>query len=461
MYEPTHYKSTVSSAVYKVSEGYGHNESIRGPKAGTTVAQLIGNIVKANEKQTLKVKGSVSGTELAMDAVLSMNDTLIVLSADSVNTTKYILQVTPEGLSSDALLTSNKYKIEVGISPATENSGTGTVSGFEYGTALRTVLANVTVPAEATMQVIDNEGAYVSLKRLNFDTAYVNVTVNQNMFLEVIAENGTTKITYQLQPDISENDAFLTSDVYSVIQKELLIDFVPRGTIVSSFLDNLVPSLGASLKLIDKMGIERMNGYVADDDKVVVTSSNGMVSKVYYISRLSEKYIEETTYLAYILSAHYPVDQVMYKVAGVSGNETVASFLSKITPSAGATAMLVDKNGIEKSSGDINGGDMVMVTSADGKIEVYYTFGPLTSTSVFEANNIELYPNPTNAKININGINAGNNIRVYNSVGSVIRNVKALSNMEIISLEGQPSGLYMIVISHENKMLGRFKVLKQ
>jgi hypothetical protein len=204
-----------------------------------------------------------------------------------------------------------------------------------------------------------------------------------------------------------------------------------------------------------------MNGYVADDDKVVVTSSNGMVSKVYYISRLSEKYIEETTYLAYILSAHYPVDQVMYKVTGVSGNETVYSFLAKITPSAGATVMVIDKNGIEKISGDIDGGDMVMVNSADGKIKVYYTFGPLTATAVFDANNIELYPNPTNAKININGIKAGDNIRVYNSVGSVIRNVKTLSNMEIISLEGQPSGMYMIVISHENKMLGRFKVLKQ
>jgi hypothetical protein len=123
--------------------------------------------------------------------------------------------------------------------------------------------------------------------------------------------------------------------------------------------------------------------------------------------------------------------------------------------------MVVNKDGITKTTGDINGGDMVKVTSADGKIEVFYTFGPLTAASVFEANNIELYPNPTNAKININGIKAGNRIQVYNAVGSVIRNVKALSNMEIISLEEQPSGLYMIVISYENKMLGRFKVLKQ
>jgi formylmethanofuran dehydrogenase subunit D len=151
----------------------------------------------------------------------------------------------------------------------------------------------------------------------------------------------------------------------------------------------------------------------------------------------------------------------MYKVAGVSGDETIVSFLSRITTSEGATALVVDKNGMEKANGDINGGDRVKVTSADGKIEVFYTFGPLTAASVFEANNIQLYPNPTNAKININGINEGNRIQVYNAVGSVIRNVKVLSNMEIVSLEGQPSGMYMIVISNENKMLGRFKVLKQ
>ena len=461
MYEPTHYKSTVSSAVYKVSEGYGFKESIRGPKTGTTAAQFIGNIVKANEKQTLKVKSTVTGKELAMDAVLSMNDTLIVLSADSINTTKYILQVTPEGLSSDALLTSTKYSIKVGVAPVDENTGKGTVSGFEYGTSLRTVLANISVPAEATMQVIDNEGAYVSLKRLNFDTAYVNVTVNHNMFIEVIAENGITKITYQLQPDISENDAFLTSDVYNVIQKELLIDFVPRGTIVYSFLENLVPSLGASLKLLDKMGIERKDGYVADDDKIMVTSFNGKYSKVYYISRLSEKYVEETTYLAYILSVHYQVDQVIYKVAGVSGDETIASFLSKITPSAGATALVVDKNGIEKTTGDINGGDRIKVTSADGKINVYYTFSTLTSVSGIESNNILLYPNPTNGFINVSGLKSGYRIQVYNSVGVAIRDINVNSSIERISLNNQPTGMYMIIISDKNKMLGRFKALKQ
>ncbi len=460
MYEPTHYKSTVSSPVYKVSEGYGLNESIRGPKTGTTVAQLLAGIVKANDNQILKVKSNTNGNELALDAVLSMNDTLVVLSADSVNTTKYILQVTEEGLSSDAMLSSVKYKVEIRNEPTNENEGVGSVSGFEYGTSLKTVLANILVPEVATMQVIDNKGAYVSLKRLNYDTAYVNVTVNPNMYIEVIAENGITTITYQLQPDISENDAFLTSDVYDVIQKDLLIDFVPRGTVTSSFLGNLVPSLGASLKLVDKMGIERKDGFVADDDKVVVTSQNELNTKTYFISRLSEKYIQETTYLAYILSSTYPIDQVMYKVDGVSGDETVSAFLSKVTTATGATAMVVDKDGMNKTTGNINRDDMVKVTSADGKINVYYTFGQLVSARVVNTEDIQLYPNPTTGEINVSGLKAGYRIQVYNSVGSAVRDINVQNSIERISLHNQSNGMYMIVVSDNNKMLGRYKALK-
>src|SRR5690606_24528547 len=44
MYEPTHYKSTVSSLVYKVSEGFSMNEQIRGLITGTTAASFLGNI---------------------------------------------------------------------------------------------------------------------------------------------------------------------------------------------------------------------------------------------------------------------------------------------------------------------------------------------------------------------------------------------------------------------------------
>ena len=296
---------------------------------------------------------------------------------------------------------------------------------------------------------------------MNFDTAYVNVTVNSNIYLSVVAENGVTTIVYQLIPAASESDAFVLSDVYIVVQKDLLIQYVPRGTTVSSLLSNLVASAGGTMKIVNKLGQERRDGVVADDDKVVVTSPNGVVSKAYYISKLSTQYIFETTYLAYILSDVYAVDQLDYKVDGVSGTESVSNFLSKVTPSEGASVAVVDKNGAVKISGDIIGGDQVMVTSADGKIKVYYKFGPLTKINLSETNTIELYPNPTSGEINVSGVKAGQHIYVYNSNGAAIREINVQNSIERIWLGNQPAGMYMIVVKENDKMIIRIKALKK
>jgi len=161
MDEPTHYKSTVTSVVYKVSEGYSMEEEIRGMTTGTTVGTFLSNLNKANENQTLTVKSG--DTELGMDDILSMDDVLVVLSADSTNTTQYLLDVSEEGLSSNALLTSTLYEIEVTDEPMKsaidENTGSGYIAGFEYGTQLRTVLNNVTVPPGASLSIINGEEA--------------------------------------------------------------------------------------------------------------------------------------------------------------------------------------------------------------------------------------------------------------------------------------------------------------
>lgn len=463
MYAVTDYKSTISSVVYKVSEGYKWNESIKGITTGTTAATFLGNVIKANEKQVLTIKGAAGIVEGA--SALSNTDTLVVMSADSTNITKYILTVSPDGLSSNAVITSSRYTVSIDQQPksGTEEveAGIGNVKGFDYGTTLRTIMANIQIPAGATLDIIDGKGAYVPLITLNFDTTYVNVTVNSNTYLSVTAENGVTQIIYQLIPTATEDDAFITSDIYSVAQKDLLIEFVPRGTDVATFLGNLVASAGASLKLLNNMGQERLDGYIALDDKVQVTSPNGNVSKVYYLSMLAEQYIQSTTYLAYIISNLYTVDQVSYKVDGVSGDETVASFLTKVTASMGATAVVIDKNGNEKNSGDIDNGDKVKVTSVDGKITNYYTFGTLTSAGQIGNNSIEMYPNPTSDIINISGVKAGNRIQVYNSVGATIRDINVQNSVERISLRSQPNGIYMIVVSDNNKFVSRFKAIKQ
>jgi hypothetical protein len=460
----TDYMSTVASVVYKVSEGYSLKEQIRGITTGTKVADFLANLIKKNENQSLKVTSVANGAVLAMDALLSLNDTLTVLSADSTNTTKYVLEVLAEGLSSNAVLTSTRYKITVDVQPKSasdgQTAGSGTVSGFDYGTALRTVINNITVPAGANMSIISADGSYVPVKQLNFDSTYVFVTVNSEIYLDVLAENGLTNIKYRLTPQSSTSAAFVLSNKYAVSQKDLLIDFVPGGINVSTFLSYLVASDGASMKLVDKMGFERLDGTVADDDKLVVTSADKTVTAVYHIGRLATQYVSGSTYLAYILSKEYAIDQVVYKVAGVSGAETVSSFLTKVTPAAGASVAVIDKNEDVKINGDINGDDMVKVTSADGKIVVTYTFGPLTATSWMQANQIELYPNPSNGRLNVTGVQKGQRIQIYNSVGSSIIDIQVLNNHEIININEQPAGLYMIVVSDKNGLLGKYKAIK-
>lgn len=464
MNTPTHYMSTVNSTVYLVSEGYSQKETIKGIKTGASVSDLLANLIKPNENQKLKVESAANGAVLAMDALLTNKDILVVTSADSSNTSKYILDVSTQGLSSNAVLTSSRYEITIVSQPKSagaDNAGQGTVKGFDYGTSLKTVLANIQVPPGARYDVIDGKGAYVATKALNFDTTYVNVTVNDNIFIDVVAENGVTRIVYQLIPTVAEDQAFITSDLYAVSQKDLLVTHVPRGSDYKTFMSNIFTSAGATMKLVDKMGHQRIDGVVADDDKVVVTSPNKKVTTVYHISMLSELYVRDITYLAYLLSKSYSVDQVTYKIYGVSGAATIPAFYSNISVATGAKAMVVDKNGKEKTTGDIDGSDKVKVTSADGRVTVMYSFGPLTSADVVEGNSIKLYPNPTNGKINISGVEAGNRIQVYNSVGAIVRDVDVQRNIELISLDKEPSGMYMIVISNNNKTLGRYKAIKK
>ena len=461
---PTHYISTVSSPIYKISEGYSMTETIKGMRTGTTVSDFLTNIVKKNENQELTILSGANGSVLGMDALLNKNDTLKVMSADSVNITKYILDVTEEGLSSNAVLTSTRFDITIDSEPKSANElvedGTGTITGFEYGTQLISILNNITVPPGANLSVINGEGAYVSLKTLNFDTSYVFVTANANTYFDVLAENGLTRIIYKLKPQSSVGDAFVTSDIYSVVQKDLLIEFVPRGTNVQSFLSNIVASLGATIKLLDKMGNERMDGVVADDDKLMVTSSDGSTSRIYHISKLATQFVPNTTYLAYILSNYYSVDQVNFIVDGVSGSASINEFYSRIKVAEGATAVVVDKNGLPKTTGDIDGGDMVKVTSADGKIVVMYHFGTLVSNRTLGDNKIEIYPNPTKEKLNISGLETGEKIQIFSSTGSLINEIQANRNIESISLEEYNSGIYFVVISNNNLITRKQKVIK-
>jgi hypothetical protein len=462
---PTFYLPTVKAKIYRVSEGFTSNETIEGVVTGTKVQAFLDNVYKADTGQVLAVVSGTTGSELGPDDVLSNNDTLVVEAADSAYTSqelvektlykaKYVIATSDQGLSANANLTSTEYTIDIADT-------TGTISGMAYGTTIQEVLDNVTVPEGATLTVLDENGLYVSLKRVNLGGEYLDATADYNVYFQVVAENTVTTILYQLQPTVPEGTVFVTSDVYDVSQEDLLIKFIPAGTKYMALLSNLLPSPGATMKVIDKKGYERTEGYIAQDDRLVVTSSGGELTATYFLALMDEEFVGTTIYLAYITSTVYGVDQVAYKVSGVDQATTVTNFLAAITPAQGATAVVTDADGADKVTGDIAEGDMVKVTSANGEIEVMYTLEISTGMQPSHFSNVQLYPNPTSAEIYIDGLEPGSRIKVYNALGAKVLDVYSPDHQQTISLDREAAGLYYIVVSHDDVLVGRYKAVKK
>jgi len=450
MDEVTIYRSTVSSKVLKVSAGYSKNETIKGVKTGTTVTGFFDQLIKANPLQTLTVKSTAGVVRAAADAVTN-GDLLNVLSADSTNTSIYKVDVSTLGLSSDALLTSAKYTVNV-------TGSTATISGIKQRELLKNVVANVVVPAGATLTITDANDAYMTLQKLNYDSLYSAVLATDKVYFEVIAENGINKIVYQLTPTVNPSDAYATSDVYSVDQIGAVIQFVPDGTTVSSLLNNVYPSAGASILVYDKDGNVRNSGNIYRDDKLVVTSANHEVTKTYYFSILNFK---APQYLAFVLSDDYTIDQVKFAITIPSVGTDVNLFISKLYPSFEATVKVLNKNNVPSTLSTLANGDQLLVTAKDGLTTATYAIHFETKAIDPITESIKMYPNPTTDRVIIQGLTQGNRVQVFNSVGVTLRNVIVDQSTEYVSLAAQPAGIYIFVISSGDKFINIQKIVKK
>lgn len=446
----TEYMSTIGSIEYIASEGYKGEQTIIGVKTGTTVDDFLAAIIKKDEGQVLTV--SSNGTDLSGGAAVSKGDVLTVVSANGENTTQYTIDVTDQGLDNNAVLTSTTYTITV-------NGAQGTISGFEAGTTLRAIHDGVTVPATALyFNMLDAEGAYVALSQINFDTTYVDVLASDQIFFEVTAQDGKTKITYQLQPNSTASDAYVLSNTFEVDQDLALIKLVPEGLNVSALFDNVTPAPGASIELRNKLWQLRDFGSVYKDDKLVVTAQDGETQKTYSLMMLNDL---TAAYLAVAYSDVYVVDQADQTISQVSEGTTPAAFLANISASAGATIEVQNSDGTAKTGDAMVSGDILMVTSEDGSNVTYYTVDVKVSAAKFGNSGIKMYPNPTTGMVNFDGVSDGSTIRVFNAVGLNVMTINADAMTNTASLSDQPAGIYMIVISNANQNVAKFKLIKK
>lgn len=445
-------KSTISSMYYKVSPGYSLAETIRGITIGTTVAGFYAKITRANELQALKVISSANGAELANADIISSGDTLTVVSADKIHTTKYFLNVTPEGLSSNALLTSAVYTVSV-------NGSSGTITGFPKYTLLKKILNGVVIPEGANLTMVDQNNAYATITKLNFDTVYVSVTATSAIYFEVVAENGKDTVLYQLLPTSSSSDAYVTSDVYIVDNASLILYAIQPGTSVNSLFRNVTPAPKATLAVYDKKGFVRSSGIIYKDDKLAVTSEDGTTRNVYHFGTLV---LGGGPYVAFVVSDVYGIDQINYWITGVPEGENIAEFLSKLYPTVGSTLKVVNAYGNESTLPNLQPGDKLVVTSADGTQITTYMIATKTGIgSADTASLIRMAPNPTTDRIEVQGLVKGNRISVLNVSGIVLRDLIADSSAVIVSFDGQPQGVYIIVVSDGAQPIKIQKIVKE
>ncbi|MCF8346861.1 MAG: T9SS type A sorting domain-containing protein [Bacteroidales bacterium] len=439
----TVYNSTVTSYAYIVSDGYQSPQSIEGVSGSSTVADFLANINKNDPDQTLAIIGKSDEDAIANE------DTLMVTSADGNNVTKYALFT--GALDSDATLQSSVYDISA-------DGSSGVIAGIPVGASVAEVLSNITKPQTALLNIIDDEDQLIPLQVRNYDTVYVNTAATNNVFFEVLAQDGVTKITYQLQLDVSDSDAFVFSDLFEVDQDLQSISLIPTGIRVDEFFASLTVNDGASIKLNDKTGVEVTVGNVAWDDIIVVTSPDGSTTRIYALNFLNEPAGTD----AYVVSDVFTVDQLNAVISEIQQSMDVNVFFGLIRVSTGATATLLDADGNEKTTGQIMDTDQLRVVSGNGEVTVTYDLSLVVGINPYVQSNFAVYPNPARDVIFLEGVNENSEVVIRNILGVVVKqeNFRNASSGEI-TVTDIPAGIYFIYLQNKNYQSNPLKVVIQ
>ncbi len=447
----TEFISTVSSVAYTVSKGYSLNETISGGVvAGIPLSDLKRRLIFIEGQTITFTRGE---TVLSDADPIQNGDQLTVVSRNKNNTTRYTIVTSSIGLDNNAALTSTKYTVTI-------TGATGTISNFEPTVTLREVFENCTPPANASLYgAFKADGSYAPFVQMKHDSTYSDVLASENVFFEVIAQDGETKITYQLKPNSKSTDAYVLSEVYDIDQTALIIKLIPDGTSVEGLFKYLIPAPGATFILQNNAGQVRADGTIYEDDKLIVTAADGTTKKTYTIELWSDY---AARYEAYVYSDIYQVvNATSSKINGVSAETSVEAFLANITFSEGATYVLLDNKGNPKSTATMANNDRVVVTSENGKTVRTYRVGIKTSVVDITKNNVFAYPNPTTGFVTVSGLENGNIIRVVNISGQVVMVKKVVSSRESLSLNTLPNGFYLINVDNNNQQIAKIKVIKK
>lgn len=265
----TNYLSTVTSTKFIVTPGYlGDNLTITGSIAEYTPTTIAALLDKADNSQVFVFKRD--GNELTDAQNLADGDILEVTAGDESAVTTYKLINAP--LDNN---TSLSAKAGSGLA-VTGNK----VTGVTLGMTLKDAIDKLEVAEKSILNVLDASGALQPLKMHNLDTLVNDVLVSESLTLQVVAEN-SDKATYTFDFGLASSDAILLSNIIKIDQNRKKILEYPNNSTAPSILTMVFANEGATIKVFDKAGFERVEGFLNVDDIVEVTAPDG-VTKVQY-----------------------------------------------------------------------------------------------------------------------------------------------------------------------------------
>ena len=282
-FNSTFHISYLLSNNYIVSRGLSSEETIVGIIENTSVDDFFKKIIIPDTGMTVTIESAEGIAKSGDDKVIS-GDKVTTLSTDGNNSVTYTLEV-GSGLSNDVTLTSTVYAVDLDAR---------SVSGISMGTSIEDLIGNVSAPSTAQLMIVHPLYGIMGTSKYNNDTIlYQNkekiaIMANDNTLIEVVAQDGETKAQYQLVFDVKSNEAYVLSNSYVVKEDKKVIDFIDDIT-VGFFLDQLIPAPGATIKIVNKMGQEKSVGWLAYDDKLIVTSEDGSNIVSYYLKFMNEE----------------------------------------------------------------------------------------------------------------------------------------------------------------------------
>lgn len=443
----TVYISTVSSLVYLVDNGYQGDLGITGIGNGETVQQFYDNLIIADTGMDLTVKTGTDGAMLDLADPISQGDTLVVISADEKNVTRYVLDTTP--LDNNVNLIASD-----GSTLTIENSA---VSGFEQGATLESVLGGVKTESELSiLNIMDETGALVPLKVMNFSGEYQTVIATKNIQFEVVAQNGDKKL-YSLVPNSQASDAFVLSSIFVVDQTEMTIADIPSGTAVSSFFSDIVIAEGATATLLDKAGFERTMGNLSFDDVLQVVSQDESVTVTYRLNFDIEIVNSAPVVTVDLTDIDAGVDETTSVSATVSddglpGPPASMSYMWTVIEGDQANVTIANPDQLATDVTFSQEGSYILQFAAnDGELESTAAVNVTVSSTGIEANKSEfsMFPNPARESVILELLNRDGNqatVKIYSVTGKAVYNSNIENNRKVIELSDFSAGIYFVTV---------------